>query len=111
LIHTDCDLIADVDTECRAGVCSQVLVSLLVTVVLGDVVQVFPADDDGAGHLGRDDAASQDAATDGDETGPWALLVDVLAVDGSPRSLEAKTDILVPSLDARRLARGLRVEE
>jgi hypothetical protein len=33
----------------------QVLVALLVTVVLGDVVKVFTADDDGTVHLGGDD--------------------------------------------------------
>ena len=43
--------------------------------VLGDVMEVVAADDDGAGHLGRDDAAGEDAATDGDLTGKGALLV------------------------------------
>lgn len=32
----------------------QVLVAALVTVVLGDVVQVFAADDEGTVHLGGD---------------------------------------------------------
>jgi hypothetical protein len=54
---------------------SEVLVALLVTVVLGDVVEVLAADDDGAVHLGRDDTASQDTAADRDETGERALLV------------------------------------
>lgn len=54
---------------------SKVLVPLLVTVVLGDVVEVFTADDDGTVHLGRDDTAGQDTATDGDQTGEGALLV------------------------------------
>lgn len=38
----------------------QVLVSLLVTRVLGDEVEVFSADDEGAVHFCRHDAASQD---------------------------------------------------
>lgn len=54
---------------------SQVLVALLVTVVLGDVVEVFTADDDGTVHLGGNNAASQDTATDGDLTDEGALLV------------------------------------
>lgn len=54
---------------------SKVLVPLLVTVVLGDVVEVFTADDDGTVHLGRDDTAGQDTATNGDQTGEGALLV------------------------------------
>ena len=49
--------------------------SLLVPVVLGDEVEVFSADDECAVHLGRNNGAGQDAATDGDETGKWALLV------------------------------------
>ena len=38
-------------------------------------VQVLAADDDGTVHLGRDDTAGQDTATDGDEAGEGALLV------------------------------------
>jgi hypothetical protein len=41
-----------------------------------------------------DDLSGQDTATDGDETGEWALLVDVAALDGSPRRTEAESDIL-----------------
>ena len=48
---------------------------LLVTVVLGDVVQVLAADDQGTVHLGGDDGTGQDTATDGDETSEGALLV------------------------------------
>lgn len=54
---------------------SQVVVPLLVTVVLGDVVQVLAADDQGTVHLGGDDGTGQDTAADGDETGEGALLV------------------------------------
>ena len=43
--------------------------------VLGDVVEVIPADNEGAGHLGRYNTASQDASTDGDVTSERALLV------------------------------------
>jgi hypothetical protein len=54
---------------------SQVLVSLLVSGVLGDEMEVFSADDKGTVHLGGNNGASQDTATDGDETGEGALLV------------------------------------
>lgn len=54
---------------------SQVAVSLLVTVVLWDVVEVVPSDDDGTVHLCRDNSPREDTATDGDETSEWALLV------------------------------------
>lgn len=54
---------------------SEVLVALLVTAVLGNVVEVFTADDDGTVHLGRHNTASQDTATDGNLTDEGALLV------------------------------------
>lgn len=63
---------------------SQVLVALLVTVVLGDVVEVFTADDNGTVHLGGHDAASQDTATDGDLTDEGALLVCRVVSDSVP---------------------------
>ena len=58
-----------------------VLVSLLETVVLAHVVQVVASDDNGARHLGLDDHAGQDAATNGYVAGERALLVDVCAID------------------------------
>lgn len=54
---------------------SEVLVSLLVSGVFGDEVEVFSADDECAVHLGGDDGTGQDTATDGDETSERALLV------------------------------------
>lgn len=63
------------DTESGGNVSSEVLVALLVTVVLGDVVEVFTADDKGTVHLGRHNTAGQDTTTDGDETDEGALLV------------------------------------
>lgn len=47
----------------------------LVTGVLGDEVEVLATDDEGAVHLGGDDGAGKDTATDGDETSEGALLV------------------------------------
>lgn len=49
--------------------------ALLVTGVLGDKVQVLSSDNDGSVHLGGNDGAGQDTATDGDEAGEGALLV------------------------------------
>lgn len=48
---------------------------LLVAGVLGDEVEVLAADDQGTVHLGGNDGAGQDTATDGDEAGKRALLV------------------------------------
>ena len=49
--------------------------SLLVSGVLGDEVQVFAADDEGAVHLRADDGAGQDTAADGDHAREGTLLV------------------------------------
>lgn len=47
----------------------------LVTGVLWDEVEVLAADDKSAVHLGGDDGAGEDTATDRDEAGEGALLV------------------------------------
>lgn len=54
---------------------SKVLMPLLVTVVLGNEVEVLAADDDGSVHLGRHNGAGKDSATDRDKTRKWALPV------------------------------------
>ena len=48
----------------RRNVRSKVLVSLLVTGVLWDEVEVFSADDEGSVHLGGDNSSGQDTSTD-----------------------------------------------
>ena len=57
-------------------------VSLFVSLVLFDEVQVIHADDDGAVHFGRLDNAGQDPTSDGDVTGEWALFVDISTFNG-----------------------------
>jgi hypothetical protein len=74
------------------------LVALLITVVLGDEVEVLATDDDGALHLGGDDLTSEDAATDGNITGEGALLINVVSLDGLLGGLEAETNLLVPAV-------------
>lgn len=71
----DGNLVTLLDTESRGNVGGKVLVAALVTGVLGDEVEVLAADDQGAVHLGGDDGAGKDTATDGDETSEGALLV------------------------------------
>lgn len=73
------NLVTLLDTESGRDVGGEVLVALLVTGVLGDEVEILPADDEGAVHLGGDDSAGQDTATDGDEAGEGALLVCIVA--------------------------------
>lgn len=69
------NLVTLLNTEGWGDVGGEVLVSLLVTGVLGDEVEVLAADDDGTVHLGGHNSAGQDTSTDGDETGEGALLV------------------------------------
>ena len=93
---TDSHTVALLDaTEAGGAVGSEVGVTLLITVVLGDVVEVLTTDDDGAVHLGGADDTGEDAATDRDRGGEGALLVDVGASDGGTGCAEAKTDVLV----------------
>jgi hypothetical protein len=69
------NLITLLNTESWRNMRSKVFVSLLISSVLGNEVQVFSADDECAMHLGGNDGTGQDTATDRDETSKWALLV------------------------------------
>ena len=95
---TDSDDITGLDTnESGRAMNSEVLVSLLITVVLLDVVQVFTTDDDGAFHLGGHDLTSKNTTTNGNVTSEGALLINVSTGDGFLGSLESQTNILVPT--------------
>jgi len=83
------NLVTFLNTEARGDMGSEVLVSLLVTGILGDEVEVLSADDQGAMHFGRNDGAGKNTAANGDETGKGALLVNVLTEDSSLGRLEA----------------------
>ena len=74
-----------------------VAVAFLVPVVLGHIVEVVPADNDGALHLGGDDNSLEDLAADGNSRSEGAFAVNIVGFDGLLRSLEAKTDVLVVS--------------
>lgn len=49
--------------------------SLLVSGVLGDEVQVFATDDEGSMHFGGDDGAGEDTATDRNHAGERTFLI------------------------------------
>lgn len=85
---------------------SDVLVALLVSVILGHVVQVFTTNNDSSMHLGRDDDTAQDTTTNRNLTSERALLVDVRAENSLLGGLESKADIFVPTLGS---LRGLRL--
>lgn len=95
---TDSNDVTIANTESGGDVGGNVLVALLVTVVLGNVVEVLTTNDDSTVHLGRNNGTGEDTATDGDKTGEGALLVNVVAVDGLTGGLETETNVLVPTL-------------
>ena len=72
-----------------------VSVSLLVSVVFGNVVKVISSDDDGSGHFGGDDDSLKDLSTNADVAGEGTFLIDVVSFDGLLGSLEAETNIFV----------------
>ena len=49
--------------------------SLLISGVFGDEVEVFATDDEGSVHFGRHNGACEDTATDGDFAGEGTFLV------------------------------------
>lgn len=57
--------VTNLDTESWGNVNWDVLVSLFVSVVLWNVMQVSSSDDNGTVHLGGDDGTGQDLTTDG----------------------------------------------
>lgn len=87
------DNITLLDRKGGRAVSSNVLMTLFETTVLGNVMKVIPADDNGALHLGGDDNSLKNASTDGDMSGEGALLVDITALNGSSRGLDTETDI------------------
>jgi hypothetical protein len=91
------DNITILHREARAAMYVNVLVPLLVTLVLGNVVKVIPANDNSALHLGGDDKSLKDLSTDGNVSGEGALLVDVGAFNGGIGGFNSKTDILDPA--------------
>lgn len=95
---TDSNDVTDLDTESWGDVSWDVLVSLFVSVVLWNVVQVVSSDDDGTVHSGGNNGTGQDLTTDGNQTGEWTLLVDVRTFNSGLWGLETQTNVLIPSL-------------
>jgi len=90
-------------------------VSLLVSGVFWDEVEVFSADDESSVHLGGNNSSGEDTAANGDETGERALLVDVAAFNRILWCAESQSNVLVPSssslADSGGLGLRLGVEE
>lgn len=76
---------------------TKIHVSLFVTVVFGNIMEVLAANNDGTLHLGRDNDAGEDAAANGYVASEGAFLINVRALDGLLGGFKAKPDILVPT--------------
>lgn len=71
--------------------------SLLVSIVLLDVVEIVSSDNNSVSHLVGNDHCSEDLSSDADISSEWALFVDVVSLNGFLWGFEAKSDISVIS--------------
>lgn len=69
------DLISLLYTKCGRNMSSQILVSLLISGVFGNEMEVFAADDESSMHFGRDNGAGKYSTTDRDLTSKWTFLI------------------------------------
>lgn len=69
------NLITLLNTESRRYVCSQIAMSLLVTVIFWNIVEIISSYNNGTVHLCRYNSASKDTTTDGHKTSEWTFLV------------------------------------
>lgn len=91
------DLIPLAQTEARGGMGRDVAMALLETLVLADPMKIVPTHDDGLLHFRGDDDTTEQTAANGDVTGKGTFLVDVGALDGFARCLNAETDVAKPA--------------
>jgi hypothetical protein len=94
---SDEDDIAFLDCEGRGDVSRDVSVSLLVSVVFRDVVEVITTDNNSALHLGGNDDSLQDLASNGNVRSEGTLLVNIVRLNSLLGSFEAEPDVLVVS--------------
>jgi hypothetical protein len=81
-------------------VCSNVGVTLLITLVFLNVMEVISAHNDGSVHLGALNLATKDTAADRDVSSEWALLIDVVTLNSLLGGLETETDRFIPPVSA-----------
>lgn len=71
--------------------------SLFVSIILANVVQIFTTDDYGAFHFGGFNHASQNPAAYGDIASEGTFLVNVCSIYGLGWGSKAQTNVLVPT--------------
>jgi len=72
-------------------------VTLLISVILGNVMQIITSHNNCSLHLGWNDDSLEDLSSNGDIGSEGAFLVDVVSFDSLLGSLEVESDVLVVS--------------
>ena len=86
---TNSDDVTGSDTwESWGAMGSEVVMSLLESVILLDVMKVISSEGDSTGHLSAKNDTFENSTSNGDWGGEWALLVDVGALHGGLWGLE-----------------------
>ena len=78
---------------------SDVLVSLLVSLVFWNEVEVVSSDDDCSLHVAWLDDSREDSTSDGNLWCEWTLVIDICAIDCLLWCCESHANLLVISLD------------
>lgn len=95
---SDRNNVALVKTETRRSMTRYISMPPLVPLVLGTPMKIVPSHNDCTGHFCAHNSATENTPSDAYITRKGTLFVDVVALDGFPRSFNAKTNRLEPSL-------------
>ena len=91
---TNDDDVTFLNCESWRAVNWDVSVSLLVSVVLGNVVKIISSDNDGSLHLCWNANTLQDSSSDWYVAGEWAFFINVSGFDGLFGGSESESDVL-----------------
>ena len=92
---SDEDDISFFDCESWGAMGWDVSMSLFISIVFGDIVEIISSHNDCSLHFGGDDDTLQDLASNGDVAGEGTFFIDVVALDGFLWGFEVQSDILV----------------
>jgi len=83
------------NTEARGAVGGNVLVSLLISAIFPDKVEVVSANDNRALHFSGSNHPSENTSTDRNVSGEGALLIDVSTFNGLAGGFESQSNIAI----------------
>ena len=89
--------ISFLDSEAWRTMSNDVFMSLFISIVFLDVVEIISSDDDGVSHFVRDNHSSKNFSSNANITSEWAFLVNIISLNGFFRGFEAKSDVSVIS--------------